>query len=662
MQLRLRTKFTLVMTSLVLLVVAVLSVVFAAQLLDQLIEETDKRASDLSKQVFNQVENALTEAKQLNLRPDSDSPKDIHDYVRHAFEISEGLQTQFKAAKENPLIYEVSITDADGMVLASSDPNLPGAFLAHRTPISQFEARSFLHQVGVLLRALRGASKGPQLFEVEYPFRLINGDKPFNGGKPFGEVRVVVDSALLLKEIQSSLRTAEVVVLAALALSALLAALVSRITLAPLSDITAQLDRISTGQFDTLFPAGKTPETSSDEFGLMSRKITQVGQQLRGVHEIFSTMRENMNSVMAGLEDGLLLFTRDARAVMVSPAAEKFLGAPAGEFLGRRITDIFPPGHPLRDALRIEGDELSEITADAELETSEGPKRVNVSVQAIQEGGERMGALVTLRDLDSLESIDTQLKVSERLAALGNITAGVAHEVKNPLNSMRLWLENLKESLSFNGSSGPARRTLDKEAGHRAGRYAQQDDDGIDQDAAWQAVQVLDKEIDRLDQVVKRFLDFTRPMDVRLEATQLADLLKEVLEIAKPQLEKANILLATLLPIDVPEVYVDRALLKQAVLNLVLNAAEAMPTGGQLRLVLSRRGEMAEITVGDTGKGIPPENQQKIFQLFFTTRPGGSGIGLASTFRIVQLHNGSIDFTSEVGRGTTFRIELPLAA
>ena len=630
MQLRLRTKFTLVMTSLVLLVVAVLSCVFAAQLLDQLIEGTDKRASDLSKQVFLQAQNAITEAKQLGLRPDSEDPKDIHDYVRRAFEISEGLQTQFKAAKENPLIYEVSITDTSGLVLASSDPNLPGAFLARRTPISQLEARSFLHQVGVLLRTLRGAYKGPQLFEVEYAFN--KGEN-----KPFGEVRVVVDSALLLKEIQSSLRTAEVVVLAALVLSALLAALVSRITLAPLHDITAQLDRISSGQFDMPPHEAKTVETSSDELGLVSRKISQVGQQLRGVHEIFSTMRENMNSVMAGLEDGLLLFTRDARAVMVSPAAEKFLGAPASEFLGRRVTDIFPPGHPLRDALHIESEELSEITAEADLETSDGPKRVNVSVQAIQEAGERMGALVTLRDLDSLESIGTQLRVSERLAALGRITAGVAHEVKNPLNSMRLWLENLKESLSFDGfydGDSPSR----------------------------QAVQVLDKEIDRLDQVVKRFLDFTRPVDVRLEATQLAELLKEVLEIAKPQLEKSNIQIAQLLPIDVPEVYVDRALLKQAVLNLVLNASEAMPNGGQLRLVLSRRGEMAEITVGDTGKGIPPENQQKIFQLFFTTRPGGSGIGLASTFRIVQLHNGSIDFTSEVGRGTTFRIELPLAA
>jgi len=318
---------------------------------------------------------------------------------------------------------------------------------------------------------------------------------------------------------------------------------------------------------------------------------------------------------------------------MVSPAAEKFLGAPAGHFLGRRVNEIFPEGHPLHQVLHVEGDELSEIAAETDLDTVGGTRRVSVSVQAIQENGERMGALVTLRDLDSIESINTQLQVSERLAALGRITAGVAHEVKNPLNSMRLWLENLKESLPDEPDSG-----------------------------SQQAVQVLDKEIDRLDAVVKRFLDFTRPMDVRLEATQLADVLKEVVEVAKPQLLKAKIHVAQLLPIDVPEVYVDRALLKQALLNLVLNAVEAMPTGGQLRMMLSRRGEMAEITVGDTGRGIPLENRQKIFQLFFTTRPGGSGIGLASTFRIVQLHNGSIDFTSEVGRGTTFRIELPLAA
>src|SRR3981189_404575 len=618
MQLRLRTKLTLMMTSLVLLVAAVLSGVFAAQLLDQLLQETMKRANDIADQLFPQAQLAVTVAGEQGLRPASDSPEEIRDYVRHAFEISEGLRTQLKAAKDNPLIYEISITDNTGMVLISTDENLPGKFLPRRAPLSQMVQRNFLHQVKVLVGP-------PEVFELDYPFT--------KGKQPFGEVRVALSSGLLLKEISPTLSTSGTIVLLALVISTVLAAVVSGATLAPLRDIAAQLDRISAGQFDTVAPEVKGFAGGTDELGLVSRKITQVGQQLRGVHEIFSTMRENMNSVMAGLEDGLLLFTRDARAVMISPAAEKFLGAPAGHFLGRRVTEIFPLGHPLRDRLRIESEELSEVAAETEVETSKGPKRVSVSVQAIQEDGERMGALVTLRDLDSLESINTQLQVSERLAALGRITAGVAHEVKNPLNSMRLWLENLKESL-------PA------------------ESDG----ASLQAVQVLDKEIDRLDAVVKRFLDFTRPMDIRLEATQLAELLKEVLEVARPQLQKANIQLAQLLPIDVPEVYVDRALLKQAVLNLVLNAAEAMPGGGQLRLVLSRRGEMAEISVGDTGKGIPLEHRQKIFQLFFTTRPAGSGSGLASAVRIVQLHNGSIDFTSEVGRGTTFRIELPLAA
>jgi signal transduction histidine kinase len=615
MRLRLRTKLTLTMTGLVMLLVTVMSVVFLSELLEQVLQETSKRADFIAHQVLLQAQAALNDARNQGLRPASNAPEDVHDYVRHAFEINESLQSQLQTATGYyKSLYELSIVDSDGMVLISTDRNMPGQFEPRRTPLSQLVQRGFLHQIKVL----RGADRQ---YELDLPFGV--------NGQGFGEVRVVLSSGLLVAELAPSIRTTATFLIGALVVSTLLAAVVSGAALAPLRDISAQLDRISAGQFDAPAPESKGFALSGDEIGQVSLKISQVGQQLRGVHEIFSTLRENMNSVMAGLEDGLLLFTRDARA------AEKILGAPAGQFLGRRLTDIFPVGHPLREALNVNGEELSEVAAETELKTAEGPKRISVSVQAIQEGGERMGALLTLRDLDSLESINTQLQVSERLAALGRVTAGVAHEVKNPLNSMRLWLENLKESLSKEEMNGDAQ----------------------------QAVQVLDKEIDRLDAVVKRFLDFTRPMDVRLESTHLADLLRDVLEIAQPQLDQAGVQVAQLLPIDVPPVYVDRALLKQAILNLVLNAVDAMtPGGGQLRLMLSRRGELAEIAVGDTGRGIPLENRQKIFQLFFTTRPGGSGIGLASTFRIVQLHNGSIDFTSEVGRGTTFRIELPLAA
>ena len=628
MQLRLRTKLTLVMTGLVFLVVVALSAVFMARLTSQVIHETNTRANELAQQIFEQAKHALEDAKQAGMRPLSNSDEDRHEYVKQAFGSSEGLL----AALQSPLgsnawIYEASIVDHAGLVLVSSDATTIGKIAPARPLFAQVDRSNFLRQSRVLFGAQR-------VFESTFPFKM--------GGEPFGEVRVGISSPLLRDAIAPSLRTSATIALVAMLIATGLAMVVTGATLAPLRDISAQLDRISAGQFDmppaerkqfTVFSGFGGFASGGDELGVVSKKISQVGQQLRGVHEIFSTLRENLNSVMAGLEDGLLLFTRDARAVMVSPAAEKFLSAPASQFLGRRVTEIFPPGHPLRQALHLEGDALRETAAETELQTLDGKRRVGVSVQAIQENGEQMGALVTLRDLDSLESINTQLQVSERLAALGKITAGVAHEVKNPLNSMRLWLENLKESLP------------------------------PDQDpAAQQAVQVLDKEIDRLDAVVKRFLDFTRPVEVKLESTSLTDLLKDVMSVAQPQLQKAGVTVEESLGAGVPEVWADRDLLKQAVLNLILNAVDAMPNGGELRLMLRRRGELAEISVSDTGKGIPPENRQKIFQLFFTTRPGGSGIGLATTFRIVQLHNGSIDFQSEAGRGTTFRIELPLAA
>jgi signal transduction histidine kinase len=355
--------------------------------------------------------------------------------------------------------------------------------------------------------------------------------------------------------------------------------------------------------------------------------------QLRGVREIFSNLRENIDQVLGGLDDGLLLFSVDGRAVMVSPAVERFLSMPSDQLLGRRAEDIFPPDHEVREAIKLRDGEFQPVaSAEVVLSGLDGPpRRVGVSVEVIGEGDARMGTLVKFKDLESRERIGTQLQVSERLANLGRITAGVAHEVKNPLNSMRIWLENLKASMP--------------------------DVDGLQ----LQAVRVLDTEIDRLDSVVKRFLDFTRPPEMHQEESSLKEILEEVLVVQRPEFDKANIKVESRLDSGVANVLVDRPLLMQALINLLVNALEAMPGGGHLFVALRRRGEMAEIEIRDTGRGIAPEHRQRIFQLFFTTRPGGSGIGLASAFRTVQLHNGSIEFESEVGRGTTFRINLPLA-
>jgi len=176
-----------------------------------------------------------------------------------------------------------------------------------------------------------------------------------------------------------------------------------------------------------------------------------------------------------------------------------------------------------------------------------------------------------------------------------------------------------------------------------------------------QAVKMLDSEIDRLDRAVKTFLNFTRPLEVQLEETDVRALLEEIIDAAKPAIVKAGLDLRVNLPDEFPMLLLDRQLIHQAVLNLLINATDFTSRGGRVTLSLQRGVDSAVISVADTGKGIAPEEQKKIFQLFHTTRPGGTGIGLANAFRFVQLHNGQIEFESEPGRGTIFRIELPLA-
>ena len=617
MQVRLKTKITLATTTLVLLVVGVNSAMYVVNLTRQVIRQANDRAQLVSRHIFFEAQNALADEAKSGAAPASDSAGDLRVYVQQAFDDSAPMASSIDAeVGYSPLIYEVSVTDVDGTVLVSSDKSLPGRTTPARTNLSQLVSSGFSEQ----LRVLYGP---PRTYEVDYPFQI----GPPGNQIPFGVIRVAVQTGLLRITIAPALRSAGLLALASVVVSLLLATIVSNISLAPLKRITAQLDRISKGEFD------QKPLERGDEFGQVSTKISQIGMQLRGVREIFSNLRENIDQVLGGLDDGLLLFSVDGRAVMVSPAVERFLSTPSDQLLGRRAEDIFPPDHDVRAAIKMHNGELEPVaSAEVVLAGIDGPaRRVGVSVEVIGEGDARMGTLVKFKDLESRERIGTQLQVSERLANLGRITAGVAHEVKNPLNSMRIWLENLKASLP--------------------------DVDGL----PLQAVRVLDSEIDRLDSVVKRFLDFTRPPEMHQEESSLKEILEEVLAVERPELDKANITLEARMAADVPDVLVDKPLLKQALINLLVNAIEAMSGGGRLFVTLSRNVEMAEIEIRDTGRGIAPEHRQRIFQLFFTTRPGGSGIGLASTFRTIQLHNGSIEFESEVGRGTAFRIALPLA-
>jgi len=612
MRLSLKTKLTLAYSLLVLLVMTVVCSLYLARLMRQTLRQQNETAGFVAQQVLDACGNALKEAAERGEAPASFNSADLRGYVQHVFDESSTLNSLIESdVGISPTISEITISDSDAVVMISSDATLRGEKIATRPAISSLARAGFFQQ----MRELVGP---PQTYEFSLPFLLQ--------GTPFGDIRVGLSSALIRGQIMPGIIRAGYLALGSVLLSTLLAFLVSSVALAPVARISAQLDRISAGQFD--------PEpvvARGDELGAVSTKIVGIGKQLRDVREVFSTLRENLDQVMSGLEYGMLLFNGQGRAVLVSPSVEKFLGTRVEELRGLRVSEIFPPRHALRNALNIDGDQIEPAEGkEATLEGTDGPRRIGVSVQVVREHGMRMGTLVMLRDVGSIERIGSQLQLSERMAVLGRQTAGVAHEVKNPLNSMRLWLEVLKANMP-----------VDPEP--------------------QQAVKMLDSEIDRLDRAVKTFLNFTRPVELKLEEADLRTILEEVVAAARPTANRAGLSLRTELQEGLPPAVVDRQLIHQAILNLVLNACEFTDRGGQISMRLKQAGQFAVIEVQDTGRGISREDQKKIFQLFFTTRPGGSGIGLANTFRFVQLHDGRIEFESEPGKGTTFRVELPLA-
>src|ERR1700728_3627402 len=466
MRLSLKTKFTLAISLLVLAVVTAVSALYIARLTRQTLRQADDRARFIAQQVFLACQNALADASERGDSPASLSPDDLREYARRTFDNSSSLNSVIESAVGySPTIYEITISDRNGIVLVSRDAALPGEKVPARPPVNTLVRGGFFQQ----LRTLYGP---PQVFEDSLPFNL--------GPGPFGDIRVGLSSTLIRNEITSLLESAGWYALGSVLLSTMLAFVVSRVSLAPIDRISAQLDRISAGEFDL------EPVERGDELGAVSTKIVGIGKQLRDVREIFSTLRENLDQVMSGLEDGLLLFNARGNAVLVSPSVEKFLGQRSEVLRGLRVSEIFPPGHPAREALGIHGDEVGHIeNAEITLAGLHGSQRIGLSAQVIREHGIAMGALITLRDVESLERIGNQLQVSERLAALGRVTAGVAHEVKNPLNSMRLWLEVLKANMP-----------VDPEP--------------------QQAVKMLDNEIDRLDRAAETFLHFTKPVELNL--------------------------------------------------------------------------------------------------------------------------------------------------
>jgi len=343
------------------------------------------------------------------------------------------------------------------------------------------------------------------------------------------------------------------------------------------------------------------------------------------------------------------------------------LGLPAP--VGRTVQDLFPPEHPYRD--------LVEETLSSR--RSRGPVQVHVrpsgaaddeaagadeclvmthAVESTDSG--LIGVLLVSRNLAYLSRVQSTIAYSRKLVALGRLTAGIAHEVKNPLNAMMIHLELLRTKIKT-GALAAAPQPV-AASGVGLGLVAAEQAATPAVRSTLQHVEVIEGAVRRLDEVVQGFLKFTRPEDLQLQPVSIPALFQEILPLIEPEARANHVKVMVDAPGSIPNVNGDAAMLRQAFLNLAINGCQAMPQGGTLRLVAAPAPRnKVQVQIEDTGVGISPDRLGKIFDLYYTTKDRGTGIGLSMVYRSIQMHDGELEVQSTPGRGTTFRIQLPRA-
>lgn len=610
MRLSLKVKLTALISLLVLAVALAASTLYVSSLTRQALAEIESRGEYVASATYNQARDALAQAR-LPAEIDPNDPEAVRVFVQSTLAQDRGLATSMESAVGySPTIYYVAITDIEGRVAVHTDPEQV------RLPYQQAPRFHELvtDRISSQLRVVYGP---PRIYEIPLPLAI--------GDRPLGDIRVGVSTLFLRGQITPVLARALLLSGLAVLFATLSAGLLSFRLLRPLETISRGVERMARGETSPGLPLDR-----KDEWGILSSKLSLLGEQMRGEKAAFVTLKENLDQLFGKLTDGLMLFDQQDRLVLATPVVARFLGRLPDTASNPDVTECFKGDNSLelqiQEAFRARQPLAAHVV---ELDRNAEIPRVAVSVQFVETEGRRVATLVTLRDAATRARLEDQIDITTKLAALGRLTSGMAHEVKNPLNAMVLQLELLKAKLASEGEKVKPQ------------------------------IDVLAEEIRRLDRVVKTFLDFTRPIELRPAETDLESLIRDVFTLAEPQAKASSVQLRLDPDGALPRLVVDRDLMKQVLLNLVLNGCQAMPSGGELTVKPRTLPGRLELEITDQGAGIPPEARSKIFTLCFTTKPEGTGVGLAIAYRIIQLHNGSIDFESEVGRGTTFRISLP---
>jgi len=595
-----RGREALVVSLLTLLVVSTATAIHLSQLSRVVVQEAVKQAELIAKQIYAQTSRALQRT------PGADPLAALRDdpELRSFLDASVGY---------SPHLLYALVTDHTGTVLLHTErqkegkpeperPNLDG--LLKVDTLSRFSA---LYTTG-------------RTYETVLPMTLND--------RLFGSIRLGVSTTLLRREVTGSLQQSLAVAAVALPLAWLAAMVLAQLTVRPIRAIVGQVDRIRRGE-----PLEATPVAlGGDEFQELSSQLTRLGRELQA--DRLSTLSEkaHLQGVVDQLEDGVIFLNPERHILFFNRAAETVVGLPLERTVGLPIHEVLDPAHPLLpfvDQVLVGSAGIRNATVV--LPHDGRDKEFLVSAFHMEDAHRVMGVAVLLKDLESIKTVQSLVSYSAKLAALGRLTSGVAHEVKNPLNAMMIHVELLKERL---------------------------EDSGVD---VKQSLEVIGSEIRRLDRVVQGFLKFMRPQELTLKPVDLNAMLQSVCALLEAESLSHGVRFVLELDAALPAVSADEELLRQAFINIVQNAVQAMPSGGAVRIrTRPEEVDWVRVTVTDQGVGIAPEDVDKIFKLYYTSKPGGSGIGLSVVYRIVQLHDGTVEAKSEPGRGTAVIVRLPV--
>lgn len=411
----------------------------------------------------------------------------------------------------------------------------------------------------------------------------------------------------------------------------------------PVKELVEAAERIATGDLgspiaitgrDELNQLAVAFNHMTDRLSASMENLRRTNAQLEEDAATIEGLRRFTENILNSVSPGILTLDLQLTITTCNYAGAKLLGYPPAIMVGKGLDRVLPLDSALKAFLK-EAVTLRRVYQNHELTFQAAEAKETIlslnTAQLFDQNGELIGIAVTFEDITEMMQLQKKIHETEKLAAMGGLAAGFAHEVRNPLGAIKTSAQFLKNKLDA-------------------------------ADFRYRFTQLIIREVERLDQLVERLLTFTRPSEKDLQYQDIHALIDEMLTIAVLKFNAQKLVIKKEYGKDLPCFFVDAKRLQQAFLNILLNAVDAMAAGGELIIKTAFEVEKRFVTIefGNTGTEIPVDQRQKIFEPFFTTKPRGSGLGLAIVKQIVLEHNGKIEVESMNGKGTVFKIILPL--